>query len=132
MVKLTIDVSLCTIHPDKMAVNLTGQEITEHVLFDIDVAIKDILGEFYDRGCDLKSTENNWPYSKKFCLDDGSLLEVNLCKAAHQVDSSFSDIRVNEDDYAIFDVSVNNKLFTNIWEAVDFAIETICEEGENK
>lgn len=132
MVKLTMNVSLCTIHADKLSVNLTGREITEHVLFDTDVATRDILNEFYSRGCDLKSTENNWPYSRKFHLDDGSLLEVNLSKAAHQVDSSFSDIRVNEDDYAIFDVSVNNKLFTNIWEAVDFAIETICEEGENK
>jgi len=26
----------------------------------------------------------------------------------------------------------NDKLFTNIWEAVDFAIENICVEGENE
>ncbi len=129
---IVMNVELCTTGSDKLSVNLTGQEITEHVLFDIDVAIKDILGEFYDRGCDLKSTENNWPYSKKFYLDDGSLLEVSLSKTAHQVDSSFSDIRVNEDDYAIFNVSVNNKSFTNIWEAVDFATECIYEKGETR
>lgn len=130
--QLTVDVNLCTCDPDRLSVDLTGHEIGEHVLCDTDYATRAILGEFYDRGYDLGHIENNWPYSRKIYLDDGSWLEVNLSETACQVDSSFHDIEIRQGEYGIYNVFVNGNIFDNIWEAIDFATECICVEGENK
>lgn len=132
MVNLIINVKLCTAVSDKLSVDLDGSTLKEHVLSDIDYATRAILGEFYDREYDLVDSENHWPYSRKFYLNNGSMLEVNLSKTAHQVKLPFPDIGARRGDYGIYNVVVNDEKFDSIWEAIDFAIELICEEGENR